>query len=127
MLEEANQLYCGLTYCFWLENSDILHFSDFLKEKFFRFWFGNKQTQYLILKCFYCVKKQIICSMRNSNKNGSGIKSIGNSLMGLQKVAKHFKPIFCYSISPEQCISVLSSLVIWIEITIFRKKLIKTH
>ena len=32
MLEEANQLYCGLTYCFWLENSDILHFSDFLKD-----------------------------------------------------------------------------------------------
>lgn len=34
MLEEANQLYCGLAYCFWLENSDILHFGDFfLKEK----------------------------------------------------------------------------------------------
>lgn len=43
MLEEANQLYCGLTYCFWLENSDILHFSDFLKEKFFRFWFETNK------------------------------------------------------------------------------------
>lgn len=33
MLEEANQLYCGLAYCFWLENSDILHFGDFFKGK----------------------------------------------------------------------------------------------
>lgn len=33
MLEEANQLYCALTYCFWLENSDILYFSDFFKGK----------------------------------------------------------------------------------------------
>lgn len=50
MLEEANQLYCGLTYCFWLENSDILRFSDFLKEKLFRPWFEtNKQTNTIFM------------------------------------------------------------------------------
>ena len=49
-----------------------------------------------MLKCFYFVKKQIVYIMRNRNKSGSGIKSIGKSPMGLQKVAKHFKPILCY-------------------------------
>lgn len=51
MLEEANQLNCSLTYCSWLENSDTLHFSNFLKEKIFRSWFDT--NTYLRLTWYF--------------------------------------------------------------------------